>query len=345
MTRFKRATYLLAEWEGQDMILVVCDTLRRFRVDARLVHLLAYLDNWRSIDEICRAGHTVNSDDLSQLVSAGVLEDSSGSPTDRGRVSHYWNPFELAVHRYTNVGGYDQEQIRRRGVLPPPSFKPRRAGKATTLPEPAYDLPFTLSDVLARRRSVRTYDSRPLRLTELSTLLHQSARIVSIERSRLLGDHVFRPFASGGARSELELYVIANNVVDLSPGAHYYDARSHELVMVRSRDAYQERVNRRARMATGDSLNTDPPILVLITAVFSRMMWKYRGMGLSIIYKDVGCLYQTLYMVATALGLGPCGIGGAEESLNSRWLGLDPLVESQVGCVLVGPMSDVSDES
>ena len=82
--------------------------------------------------------------------------------------------------------------------------------------------------------------------------------------------------------------------------------------------------------------------MLLVTAVFARVMWKYEGIGPGLIDRNVGCLYQTIYLVATALGLGPCAIGAGDEAANASWLGLDPLVESQVGCVLIGTLESAA---
>jgi Nitroreductase len=81
--------------------------------------------------------------------------------------------------------------------------------------------------------------------------------------------------------------------------------------------------------------------VLVITAVFARVMWKYQGIGLSLIYKDTGCLTQTLYLVATALGLAPCAIGGGDERAVAHWLGLDPLVEAPVAGSYSVPMTAV----
>ena len=117
----------------------------------------------------------------------------------------------------------------------------------------------------------------------------------------------------------------------LAAGAYAYDALAHRLIQVRERDAHQCRLVASMHDATGNALNRDPSAVLLITAVFERIMAKYTRLGLSLIYKDVGALMQTLYLVGTALGLAPCAIGGGDEAANSRWLGLNPLHESQVG--------------
>ena len=47
------------------------------------------------------------------------------------------------------------------------------------------------------------------------------------------------------------------------------------------------------------------------------MAARYGHLALSLIYKDVGCLLQTLYFVATAQELAPCAVGGGDEAANS----------------------------
>src|SRR5207247_4828744 len=121
----------------------------------------------------------------------------------------------------------------------------------TELPPPAASHPITLTDALRRRRSIRTYAARPLRLEELSTLLYHSARVVGVMSDPQLGDRMLRPFPTAGARSELEIYAVTGDVSGLEPGAHYYDASGHRLFRVRNRDEHQKRILRSVEGATG----------------------------------------------------------------------------------------------
>ncbi len=330
--RYRRHRFLLVAWEGHELILTDCDSLRRFRVDETLIGALSQLDGWRDADELAAAGVAISPDDLEQLHQMGVVERAGpGEQTDRDE-GRFWSPVELAVHRGQNKGG-ERDEGRLDGP-PPPAFKPRPTGTPTALPAPG-PLSARLDQVLEARVSRRSYAQAALTLDDLSSLLHHSARVRSVAEDAHLGQQVFHPYPAGGARSELELYVVANDVEGLAAGAHWYDGRSHDLVLLRSRDAGQEKVNRAVHDATG-GLPRDPQAVLIVTAVFARIMWKYEGIGLGLIDRDVGCLYQTLYLVATALGLAPCAVGGGPESDNARWLGLDPLTESQVGCFLIG---------
>lgn len=334
-TRYRRSPFLLLRWEGQDAVLLNADTLRRFRIDGMTVRLIAALAQWTSLDDLKAAGIAVSAEEISTLADMGVIE-AEPPPGHQPDEPSYWSVFDLAVHRLSNVGGYRESQVRARGTAPPPTFKPCPPGAAVALPPPR-DLEGAICDVLERRSSVRTYGEGPLRLVDVSALFHHSAQVRGVVRDARMGELAFHPYAAGGARGELELYVVANYVEDLQPGGYYYDARRHQLVLIAPCDDYQERLNLRIHDATAGMLSRDPPAVVVITAVFARMMWKYEGIALATIYKNAGCLIQTLYLVSTALGLAPCGVGGGEEAATARWLGLDPFVESQVGCFLVGP--------
>lgn len=336
--RYRRSPFLVLEWDGDRLVLVHCDSLRRFRVDERLVAIASALADWSSLEDLAGAGHQLGVEEMEQLVRLGVVEEAPGPPPDdrpAGHPLHHWNLFDLAVHRGQNIGGCDEALLRQRAEPPPPAFKARPPGPSTVLPPPAA-LPQALGEVLERRRSVRRYGRSPLGLGPLSTLLHHSARVAGVVTDDLFGEQVLRPYPTGGARSELEIYVVANDVAGLEPGAHHYDARAHDLVQVRHPEEGQDRLNASVLAATG--AEGTPQAVLLITAVFARVMWKYHDIALGLINRDTGCLYQTLYLVATALDLAPCVVGAGPEAAHARWMGLDPLVESVVGCLLVGTL-------
>lgn len=332
--RYRRSPRLLVCWQGRQTVLLHCETLQRFRIDAALIDVLTAFDDWLTLGELETRG-CFSDAQLDSLIDFGVIEEEPVGPKAPGNSpGPSWDPVDLAAQRRGNTGGFRDEQTATRQGPAPLGYR-RPSGPSAVLPAPAR-LQLDLSLVLAARRSVRNYGDRPMSLAELSTVLHHAARVTSVHHDPLVGEESLRPFASAGARSELEIYVVGNDVDGLEPGAHYYDPRAHDLVRVCPRDGHQKRLNQSVRAAAGGLLNRDPPVVLIITAVFARVIWKYRDMGLALIHKDAGCLLQNLYLVATAMGLAPCAIGGGEEVPNARWLGLDPLVESQVGCFLLG---------
>ena len=59
-------------------------------------------------------------------------------------------------------------------------------------------------------------------------------------------------------------------------------------------------------------------------------------MAYNVMLKNVGVLYQTLYLVATAMDLAPCALGGGDSDLFARAVGLDYFAETSVGEFLLG---------
>ena len=72
-------------------------------------------------------------------------------------------------------------------------------------------------------------------------------------------------------------------------------------------------------------------ILITHTARFNRLSWKYSSIAYSLILKNVGVLIQTLYLMATDMGLGGCAIGTADIDRFAKMTGIEFRVESPVG--------------
>jgi SagB-type dehydrogenase family enzyme len=73
-----------------------------------------------------------------------------------------------------------------------------------------------------------------------------------------------------------------------------------------------------------------------VAARFGRVMYRYEAIAYAAILKNVGVLYQTMYCVATAMGLAPCALGGGSSDAFAAATGLDYYAESSVGEFLVG---------
>ena len=79
-----------------------------------------------------------------------------------------------------------------------------------------------------------------------------------------------------------------------------------------------------------------PQILITMAARFGRISWKYSSIAYALILKDVGVLMQTLYLMATDMGLGGCAIGSTNIDLFARMTGLEFHVEGAVGQFALG---------
>jgi oxazoline/thiazoline dehydrogenase len=87
----------------------------------------------------------------------------------------------------------------------------------------------------------------------------------------------------------------------------------------------------------GSSMGTDKPqLLIIITARFQRLAWKYESISYALMLKHVGALYQTMYLVATAMNLAPCGIGLGDSDLFATAAGCDYYAQTSVGEFALG---------
>jgi SagB-type dehydrogenase family enzyme len=200
-----------------------------------------------------------------------------------------------------------------------------------------------VAKLLRDRHSTRDFDDqRPISLAELSQFLDGAARVRTRWRSKLeeLGEdgpeveYAARPYPAGGAAYELELYLVVNTCEGLARGFYHYDAGEHALVRIEARPQEIDAQLRASQFAMGSS--APPQILVLIAARFGRISWKYSSIAYALILKDAGVLIQTLYLMATSMGLGACAIGSVNLNLFAMMTGLEFHVEGPVGQFAIG---------
>jgi SagB-type dehydrogenase family enzyme len=196
------------------------------------------------------------------------------------------------------------------------------------------DLPF--SQVLEERRSLRQQGDRPLTLKQLGEFLYRTARVKEFFQAQgeTLYECSHRPYPGGGACYELELYIAANNCQGLPFGLYHYGPRDHQLYKLNSRQDQVEALLDDAALSAGQQ--DRPQILIILAARFQRVSWKYESLAYALILKNVGVLYQTMYLVATALKLAPCALGGGNSDLFAAATGIDYYAESSVGEFILG---------
>ena len=226
---------------------------------------------------------------------------------------------------------------------PLPALRPSWPGETIDLPAAERDgEPESFAGISRRRRSARRYDeTRPIRLPEIGALLDRCVRVRSTRSEMIHGDgnavaleFAHRPYPSGGACNELEIYLLVDRCDGLDSGAYHYDAGRHRLTRIRDCTAEVEEMISQAKMGAGNQAR--PQVLLVISARFSRVMWKYRSIAYGLILRNTGVLYHALYLAATELGLAPCALGTGDSALFARLTGLDPLVEGSVGEFMLG---------
>jgi SagB-type dehydrogenase family enzyme len=318
-----RSPYLALTWSGERLTLADGLTGNVFAVSPELVAVLDHAGSPLLAEELAEQAGTDRSV-VDALAGAGILLAADGPPTPP-----HWTPHELIVQRTAGGGGA-------RLGLDPAGMPPMRKGSWSAavigLPEPAAP-GLGLAEALVQRRSRRAFDGSPLELSELASVLIGAAGVQHADPADGVS---YRPHASGGGRHPLEVTVIANAVRGLERGVYWFDAFDRTL---HERDvdlAMVDAVATELGASLGLDHPCDAPAILLVTAVFARTMWKYEGIGLGLVYRDTGCLLQTLHLVTTALRLAGSPAQLRREMEFSRWLGLDPSEESLVGCFILG---------
>jgi SagB-type dehydrogenase family enzyme len=130
------------------------------------------------------------------------------------------------------------------------------------------------------------------------------------------------------------VYVIAAHCAGLEPGLYRYLATSHELLPIDAdADVVQSFVrNSAVPMERGSAQQ----VQLVFTARFDKINRRYEGNAYALILQEVGALYQTMYLVATAMGLAPCAVGGGNADAFAAVIGSDPLEEASVGAFVIG---------
>ena len=226
-------------------------------------------------------------------------------------------------------------------ISPPPAVRPNWPGKKIDLRKVSAGRPEAISPVaklLRERHSTRSFDDqRPITLAELSQFLNGTARVLSGSNTNFDlddGGHAVRPYPSAGASYELELYLAVNLCEGLARGFYHYDADAHALALIGVPENQLEALLAGAEFAMGAP--AAPQILITIAARFGRISWKYSSIAYALILKDVGVFMQTLYLMATDMGLSGCAIGIENIDLFAKMTGVEFHVEGPVGQFAIG---------
>jgi SagB-type dehydrogenase family enzyme len=201
------------------------------------------------------------------------------------------------------------------------------------LPHPP-PLEARLEAVVRARRSERAYSQKPIELPMLAKLLELGNGVVEVGKD---GSPPRRAAPSGGGLYPIELYPLVLAVDGVSPGVYHYAPLPHVLEEVRRLDDIHP-----LRLAWPPGLHeTNPSLIVAITAVFGRTQRKYLERGYRFTLLEAGHVAENLVLAATALGLESLCVGGFNDDALNRVLGIeDDTVEAAVYAVFIGnPLS------
>jgi SagB-type dehydrogenase family enzyme len=205
-------------------------------------------------------------------------------------------------------------------------FGMRKIKGERTIPLPKARIDGSLGEALAGRRSQRDFGDGPLSLQEIANLCW-----AAYGANGKIGDLPVRVAPSAGATYPLELYVLANNITDLTPGLYAYDGVSHQL-----REAAIGDFSDQAAHSLNQEFVSKAAAVFVWTAVIERCARRYHERALRYVNLEAGHQAQDLLLTASASGLAACPTGAFFDEELGRLLGLKsgeeyPLYVTAVG--------------
>lgn len=252
-----------------------------------------------------------------------------------------WEFHDLLFHTRTRLGRNQNPfggTYRFVGTISPlPAIKPQRMDSAAIdLYRPDIESlkqnDITFTRVLEERASIRDYGPEHLTARQLGEFLFRTARVKS-SFSNQDQELTQRPYPAGGAIYELEFYLAIRDGADLTPGLYHYDPGAHQLEQY---SVLTPDVEKLLILAAQAAQAPHIQILIILAARFQRVSWKYQSMAYATILKNVGVVYQTMYLVATAMGLAGCALGGSDSDVFARAANTEYLEETSVGEFILG---------
>jgi putative peptide maturation dehydrogenase len=196
-------------------------------------------------------------------------------------------------------------------------------------------------DLLALRKTCRNFDSRAaVSAFDLATMLHRVWGAIGTLELAPGAVAVKKNSPAGGGLHAVEAYVLAQRVEGLAPGFYHYLSLEHALEPLELLDA-DSAASYAHRFVAGQHWFENVPVMVVMTARFDRLFWKYRRhtKAWRVVHLDVGHLSQTMYLSAADLGLGAFVTAAINDRLVEQALKLTPMREGAIAIVGFGPRS------
>jgi len=209
----------------------------------------------------------------------------------------------------------------------PPGKRPSPQEGFITLSEPDLEKGPNLWKTLLKRRSIRDYARTSLSLQVLSNLLWATQGITAKADFPW-----YRTAPSAGALHPIDTYLVVNRVQELRPGIYFFQVGNFRLEMKKEGN-FSRQI---AEAALGQEMAADAAVVFIWVAVIPRSRQKYHQRAYRYIYLDCGHIGQNLYLAATAMNLGCCGIAAFFDDEVNDLVGVDGKEETAIYLAAVG---------
>jgi len=206
-------------------------------------------------------------------------------------------------------------------------YKNYLSSKTIQLPSEFQDSASKFTEVVRRRKSIRSFSTQPLSMVDLAFLLFTSTGIQRTEHN-----YEFRTAPSAGALYPIETYIAANNVEELKEGIYHYNIKNHLLEEIKIGN-FRDQI---AHAALDQEMCADASVVFIWTAIFRRSKWKYSQRAYRYIYLDAGHIAQNLALAAVSINCGSCQAGAFFDDEINSIVDIDGTEESAIYLSVVG---------
>ncbi len=182
--------------------------------------------------------------------------------------------------------------------------------EALTLPSPRTEGTVCVESALQQRRSTRSFANTPLTLAEIGQILWAAQGITSPQNRRTA--------PSAGALYPLEIYLLAGNVNDLSPGIYHYSPQTHTLKLIAPGEVRSELTT----ASRNQKWIRAAPAIVVIAAVPARTAARYGSRANRYVAMEVGAAVQNIQLQGISLKIGSTFVGAFDDNSLKKLLKL-----------------------
>ena len=189
-------------------------------------------------------------------------------------------------------------------------FKIKSGDEDVVLPEPKRVGSVSIEEAIESRRSVRTFEKKPVTIEELSQILWAGQGEINEAGKRTA--------PSAGATYPIELYVVVTNVNGLKQGIYYYNYEANSLKILK-----KGKFARQIRKAALDQESVENASLnIIVSAQFSRTESRYGSRAKRYVFMECGHVGQNIQLQATAIGLGSVIVGAFRDDEIKEAIGI-----------------------
>jgi SagB-type dehydrogenase family enzyme len=186
-----------------------------------------------------------------------------------------------------------------------------------------------ITQVINKRKSVRSYLEESLTLEELSYLLWCTQGVKKI----ISNTTTKRIVPSAGSRHPLETYLVINRVKGLPIGLYRYLSLEHKLLKIKTNSQIMKKI---VEGCNDQQFIGKSALIFIWSANIYRMKWRHGERAYRYIFLDAGHVGQNLYLAADVIDCGVCAISVFLDDEVNHLVGIDGKNEFVIYMAAIG---------